>query len=82
MLYDCFVNKLDFNRLKMFWIRQADSESPRTITEPERLQLLHSIQLVRHRKRLRRMQSQNFFFRTVYSIAELFERVDYHKEAS
>lgn len=62
MLIDQIGGNLRFDEANVFWLRQCHAET----TDSE---------LARHRKRLRRMQTQNFIVRAAYNVGELCQSV-------
>jgi hypothetical protein len=87
MLCDQLIDNLkaSFYWPKLLWLKQCDSETSPDDDDDKSQNIDEAqlkMQLIGRRKRLRRMQTQNFVVRTAYSVAELFHVIAHNQEAS
>jgi len=76
MLSNQLFNKLTFNYPKLLGLPQLDRKTSPNDESQQVDEVRLKMQVLGRRKRLRRMQRQNFIVRTAYSVAELFHIID------
>jgi hypothetical protein len=82
MLCDQLIDNL---KASFYWPKLCDSETSPDDDDDKSQNIDEAqlkMQLIGRRKRLRRMQTQNFVVRTAYSVAELFHVIAHNQEAS
>jgi len=82
MLSNQLFNKLSFNYPILLWLLQHDPKTSHHDESQQVDEVRLKMQVLGRRKRLRRMQRQNFIVRTAYCVAELFHIIDQNQKDS